>query len=140
MSVPTPASDAQRWLRFAQADLELAEALARSVSHPPHLSCYHAQQAAEKALKAVLILLQIAFPFTHDLNALRDLIPTSWDVTQAHPRLGRLSQWATVGRYPGNWPEATDQDARDAAQQAQAVWEPVLNDLDQHGLDVSAYR
>jgi hypothetical protein len=46
-----------------------------------------------------------------------------------------LSQWATVGRYPGNWPEATDQDARDAVRQARAVWETVLDDLDRHGMD-----
>src|SRR5688572_14813442 len=101
MSVPTPASDAQRWLRFAQADLELAEALARSVNHPPHLSCYHAQQAGEKVLKAVLIYLQIRFPFTHDLDILRNLVPPTWNVTQQFPRLDTLTQWITVGRYPG---------------------------------------
>jgi HEPN domain-containing protein len=140
MSVPTPASDAQRWLRFAQAVLELGEALARSDSHPPHLSCYHAQQAGEKALKAVLIDLQIRFPFTHNLDVLRNLVPPTWNVTQKFPRLESLTQWVTVGRYPGNWPEATDQDARNAAAQARDVWETVLDDLDRHGLDVSAFR
>lgn len=140
MTVPTPESECRRWLRFAQADLNLAESLVASSDHPPHLCCYHAQQASEKALKAVLVYLQIAFPFTHDLNRLRDLVPTTWSVPQRHPRLGPLSQWIIVGRNPGNWPEATDTDARDAARQARAVWETVLNDLDRHGLDVSAFR
>jgi HEPN domain-containing protein len=127
-------------LRFAQGDLNLAESLAASTEHPPHLSCYHSQQAAEKALKAVLVYVQIAFPFTHDLNALRDLTPSTWTLRQQHPRLGPLSQWVIAGRYPGNWPEATDTDARDAARQARAVWETVLDDLDRHGFDVSALR
>jgi hypothetical protein len=58
----------------------------------------------------------------------------------AFPDLSWLTQWATVGRYPGNWPEATDRDANDAAALARDVWETVLSDLDQHGLDVSAFR
>ena len=140
MSAPTPHSEAQRWLRFAQEDLKVAESAAASSDFAPHIGCYHAQQTAEKALKAVLIFLQIPFPFTHDLNNLRDLIPSTWDVTHLHPRLGSLSQWVIIGRYPGNWPEATDQDAGDAADQARDVWETILNDLDQHGLDVSAFR
>jgi HEPN domain-containing protein len=49
-----------------------------------HLGCYHAQQAVEKALKGALTYLQIAFPFTHDLDRLRDLIPSTWDVTRLH--------------------------------------------------------
>jgi hypothetical protein len=51
-----------------------------------------------------------------------------------------LTQWAIEGRYPGNWPEATEQDARDAAALARDLWETVLADLDRHGLDVSAFR
>ncbi len=140
MTVPTPASEARRWLRFAQADLHLAESILSDGEHPPHLSCYHAQQAVEKVLKAALILLQIAFPFTHDLNRLRDLIPSTWSVTNLHPQLGGLTSWVSAGRYPANLPEATAQDARVAASQARAVWETVLEDLDRHGLDVSAFR
>ena len=140
MSAPSPADVARRWLRFAQDDLKLAEATAATGAYAPHLGCFHAQQCAEKALKAILVYLQIVFPFRHDLNQVRDLIPPGWGVTTAFPDLSWLTQWATVGRYPGNWPEATDQAARDAAAQARDVWETVLNDLDQHGMDVSAFR
>ncbi|MFN8633699.1 MAG: HEPN domain-containing protein [Chloroflexota bacterium] len=137
---PTPAGAAQRWLRFAQEDLKVAEAAVTAGEFAPHIACYHAQQSGEKALKAILVFLQIRFPFRHDLDEVRDLIPVGWDVAIIHPNLSSLTQWAIVGRYPGNWPEATDLDARDAAREARAVWETVLDDLDRHGLDVSAFR
>ena len=140
MSSPTPADAAKRWLRFADDDLKVAEGGVASGAYAPHISCFHAQQCAEKVLKSILVFLQINFPYRHDLDEIRDLIPPSWHVKTAFPDLSWLTQWATVGRYPGNWPEATDRDAQDAASQARDIWETVLNDLDQHGFDVSAFR
>jgi hypothetical protein len=51
-----------------------------------------------------------------------------------------LTERNAEARYPGDWPEPTERDARDAARQARAVWETVLDDLERHGLDVSAFR
>ncbi len=52
------------WLRHAPSDLELAR-----IARPPEVLlealCFHAQQAAEKALKAVLIAHRIPFPKTY---------------------------------------------------------------------------
>ena len=140
MSVVTPADEARRWLHFAQGDLVTTEMVASAAVLAPHIGCYHAQQAVEKALKSIFVYLQLRFPFIHDLDELRDHLPPGWDVVNQHPNLSALTQWAVEGRYPGNWPEATDIDARDAARQARAVWETVLNDLERHGLDVSAFR
>jgi HEPN domain-containing protein len=122
MTAPGPADAAGRWLRFAREDLKVAEAAATSDDFAPHIGCFHAQQCAEKALKSILVYLQLTFPFRHDLDEIRDLIPPGWFVSIAFPDLSALTQWAIVGRYPGNWPEATDQDARDAAQQARDIW------------------
>jgi HEPN domain-containing protein len=140
MSTVSPADEAKRWLRFARDDLKVAEDAVARGDFAPHIACFHAQQCAEKALTAILIFLQIGYPFRHDLDEVRDLIPAGWDVVINHPNLSDLTQWATVGCYPGNWPEATDQDARAAAREARAVWETVLNDLDRPGLDVSPFR
>jgi HEPN domain-containing protein len=53
---PQPGSP-EEWLRYAQSDLKLA-----SITLPSGVLlealCFHAQQAAEKAIKAVLISLQ----------------------------------------------------------------------------------
>jgi HEPN domain-containing protein len=136
----SPADEARRWLQFARVDLRVAEREAATGEFAPHVGCFHAQQSAEKAIKAILVYLSIPFPFRHDLDGLRNLVPAGWHVVTAFPMLGSLTQWAMTGRYPGNWPEATDRDAQDAAALARDVWETVLNDLDQHGLDVSAFR
>ncbi|MHB9036024.1 MAG: HEPN domain-containing protein [Armatimonadota bacterium] len=57
-----------RWLRNARADLAIA-----GIKLPPggqyEQLCFHAQQAAEKSIKAVLLKLEIDFPFTHNSTA-----------------------------------------------------------------------
>ena len=75
--------DTARWLRHAEEDLTTAETFLGHPHMPPRQSCWCAQQSAEKALKAVLIFLQIDFPRTHDLDTLRDLVPESWQLKVA---------------------------------------------------------
>ncbi len=55
--------EARRWLRYAGEDLVTAERIATSRTMPPRNACYHAQQAVEKLLKAVLIFAKIGFAF-----------------------------------------------------------------------------
>ena len=85
--------EAQRWLQFSAEDLDVAQRLlADRLSAPRHV-CWLSQQAAEKALKAALVLEEIDFPYTHDLNALRNLLPDSWPVRVDYPDLTQLNQW-----------------------------------------------
>ncbi|MXX27674.1 MAG: HEPN domain-containing protein [Caldilineaceae bacterium SB0668_bin_21] len=100
--------EAQRWLRFAAEDLDAARRLLAARSSAPRHVCWHSQQAAERALKAALVLEGIDFPFTHDLNALRNLLPDSWPVWAD---LAELTGWAVQARYPGQWPEPSTADA-----------------------------
>jgi HEPN domain-containing protein len=87
VTTSSPADEAQRWLQFGQDDLVVAERTVLAGDLAPHIGCYHAQQCGEKALKAILVFLQIRFPFRHDLDEARDLIPQGWDVVTAHPNL-----------------------------------------------------
>jgi HEPN domain-containing protein len=106
-------AEAQRWLRFAGEDLRQAEAiLAQHVFVPRH-ACWLAQQAAEKAMKAVLVAEGVAFPRTHDLDHLRTLIPAGRAVSRTAADLSALSEYAVDARYPGDWPDlmAVDADA-----------------------------
>jgi HEPN domain-containing protein len=132
--------DVERWLRFARADIVLAESINRDPTHPPHLACYHAQQGVEKSLKAGLLWSAIEPPRRHDLDQLRVLLPQSWMIHNLHPDLGELTEWCVEARYPGDWPEATDADAQVAVNQARAVWGAILDDLERHGLDVADFR
>jgi HEPN domain-containing protein len=125
------AAEAARWLAYARSDLDAARALLNDPDHYPRQVCFLAQQAAEKALKAALVLLEIEFPFTHDLDRLRDLIPPGWPVKTEHPDLAGLTIWAVEARYPSDMPDVIEDDAHEALQIAEAVYQNVANDL--HG-------
>lgn len=62
------------WLLRAHSDLALACGRLRRSVLPEDL-CFHAQQAVEKSLKAVLISRGIDFPRTHNLRMLIDVLP-----------------------------------------------------------------
>ena len=107
------AAEVTRWLRYAREDLRAAEAAAASEAFRPRHACLDAQQAAEKAIKAVLVSRSVPFPKVHDLDALRALIPdpASWAVTSPTLDLAPLTIWAVDARYPGEGPEPTEADA-----------------------------
>lgn len=58
---------ATEWLRWASADLRVAK-LTADERIAPQIAAFHAQQAAEKALKALLVQKQIDFPRTHSIG------------------------------------------------------------------------
>ena len=128
------AREAGRWLRFSAEDLEVASRLLSGSPSAPRHACWLAQQAAEKALKAALILEGVEFPFIHDLDVLRDLLPPGWPVRDTHPDLAELSEWAAEARYPGDWPEATDTDAARAESEARSVYDSVAAEFRRRGV------
>ncbi len=129
-------NEARRWLRYAQEDLAGAEQIVAQEDFAPRHACWLAQQAAEKAIKAVLVFLQIDFPKSHDLDLLRNLVPDGWQLKLRHPDLADLTEWAIEARYPGDWPDSVEADARCAIRQARAVLESVYSDLVQHGFEL----
>ena len=102
------------------------------LGRPRHV-CFLAQQAAEKAIKAGLVFLQINFPKTHVLDAIRNMLPGDWATRRECPDLADLTEWAVESRYPDNWPEATPADAADAVAKAKLVLEAIERDLARHG-------
>jgi HEPN domain-containing protein len=134
MSNPEILAEVRRWVRFAREDLQAAEKLLTEATVVPRHVCWLAQQAAEKALKAALTSQEIDFPFRHDLDALRNLLPEGWEVKRQHADLAELTEWAVEARYPGDWPAATVEDAKRAAEQARAVFDCVIGDLLRRGM------
>ncbi len=127
--------DAQtgRWLRFAVEDVQAAEEIVQRSRLAPRLACFHAQQAAEKALKAALVFLQIEFPYTHDLDELRNLLPKGWRVKEKLPDLESLSACAVGARYPDDLPDAAAGDSQRLVEQARSVVDCVSEDLAERG-------
>ena len=88
------------WMHQAQQDLALAQ-LARDNSFQA-AACFHASQAAEKALKSALLELGLEPPFTHVLNTLVSQLQDAGIKTQTLERLAlrQLSRMAVQSRYP----------------------------------------
>lgn len=122
-------TEAMRWMRFAKEDLDAAKALAADPEVAVRLACTLAQQAAEKALKAVLVLQDVDPPRTHNLQLLADLVPRAGRVAGIAVDLVRLSVWAVESRYPGDWPEASRDDAGVALSAASEVLSAVESEI-----------
>ncbi|RLT39000.1 MAG: HEPN domain-containing protein [Chloroflexi bacterium] len=83
-------------------------------------ACFHAQQCAEKYLKAILVAQGHLFPRTHDLLALHTLC-VQVGVISGIPldRLESLSAYAVQVRYPGEDP--TPEETKEALDAARVV-------------------
>lgn len=79
--------------------------------------------------------MQVDFPYRHDLDYLRALLPDSWLLKENPPDLAELTAWAIRGRYPGDLQEATEEQARTAAEQARGVLVTALEDLKRYGYE-----
>ena len=91
----------ESWLQYANSDLELSR-----VSKPQNVLfetlCFHAQQAAEKAIKALLIAKEITFPKTHSIRMLLDLLPPEVKQPPEVQESAILTDYAVISRYPGD--------------------------------------
>jgi len=65
----------------------------------PWVCCFHAQQAAEKALKAVVVARGEEPPHVHDLGALAAVMPDDLVLDVHGDDLGDLTTYATAARY-----------------------------------------
>jgi HEPN domain-containing protein len=117
MSDPT---DPLAWVHRAEEDWLLARSALRRKIPLTYGATFHAQQCAEKYLKALLVSRQQAFPRTHDVIALYDLcIWHDLHVPVGPDTLERLAAYAVQVRYPGEDP--TPDEAQEAVQIAQSV-------------------
>lgn len=107
---------AREWMTKAENDLKTAvHTLDLGEECPTDMVCFHAQQCVEKYLKAVLVLDGIDFPKIHDIGELVTLLPqesVNLDITVEEQR--RLTEYATVTRYPGDYEPISLVEAREA--------------------------
>jgi len=110
------------WIRYAEADLELATSASPPSGFYEPL-CFHAQQAVEKALKAILVKHGIEFPYTHNVQRLLDLLPAELTRTELVDRAGRVTAYAVSARYPSIDEPVTEEEYREALKISGAVVE-----------------
>lgn len=128
------ASEPRRWLDYAEEDLQLAAALRMQSTLPARYSCWHSQQAAEKAIKALLLLETGRFEPWHRLYELAELLPDPLSEQIPRPGLSLLTQLYIESRYPGDYPEPTRTEATTAVMSARAVYDAVNREFQRRGV------
>jgi len=119
----------REWVDKAEGDYIAAQREVRAHKNPVYdAACFHAQQCAEKYLKARLTEAGIAFGKTHNLLSLLGLLlPNEPGWTSMRPRLIALSVYAVDYRYPGF--TAAKPDANDAFRHCREVRRLVRSSL-----------
>ena len=109
-----------RWIEIAEEDLLLANHAFTLKSNVPYrLIAYHAQQCAEKYLKAFLVSRLIDFPYTHNIEALVNLCESVIHIKSKLTDTFILSQYAAAKRYPGEYRKILKADAVEAIRLAE---------------------
>jgi HEPN domain-containing protein len=121
----------KQWLEKAEKDLGLAKHLLKEKTIYLEAVGFHAQQAAEKYLKAFLVQHQIEFPKTHNLGKLLDLVSRiDPDLAESLREATKLNPYSIVARYPGDSPKINEKDARKAVKLAAMVREKIIETLE----------
>jgi HEPN domain-containing protein len=121
MSIHDARSEAKTWLRYAEEDLRAAKWALQGEDVAPRHACFLCQQAAEKAVKSLLIMAGVDFPKVHDIEALCRLLPEHLARPISLTDPSSLTQWAVESRYPTDSLEATREDASGALAQAEVL-------------------
>ncbi len=116
-----PASP-RAWLLRSRGNLTLAEKGGRLKGILFEDLCFNAQQAAEKALKAVCLAQGLDFPKTHSLVHLMDILEMAGVTIPKNVREADiLTQYAVQSRYPSIVEEIKRDEYRDALKLAAGV-------------------
>jgi HEPN domain-containing protein len=114
---------ANEWFQRARSNMVRAKAGRVSTEILYEDLCYDAQQAAEKALKALCILHGIVFQRIHDIAYLLELlergnveIPTKVEKSKI------LTSYAVETRYPGDYTPVSEDDYKKAVKAAEVIF------------------
>ena len=132
-----PPEDPREWLNRARSNLALANMHGEGV----YLEdlCFNAQQAVEKAIKALLIQRHVQFPYVHDIAELLTVLEAAdQEIPPAIKQAERLTRFAVFTRYPGVAPPIRQEEYTEAVRIAGEVlqWvEHLIRRLPEEGLD-----
>ena len=115
---------AKEWLKYARSDYITAKHMFDDVyPREIEISCYHAQQCAEKSLKAFLILREIDPPHIHDLVELCKICTVhETSFSAMHQYCVSLTPYGVHVRYP-NELAVDDAIAKLAIDNAQIIYD-----------------
>lgn len=113
-------SDLEIWIDHAEDDFNAAQKLLRGKNPSIYGACFHAQQCAEKYMKAMLVVKGQRFPMIHDLLTIDSLLQrVGINMGIQENFLALLSSYAVRARYSEERPEL--EDAKEALKIAKTV-------------------
>lgn len=129
MNNHSTSAEVQRWLEFADEDLRAADSTLRDGIFS--VACFHAQQAVEKALKAMLLEKTGRVPKQHSLLRLTEMGESKEIFEQHKEQLELLDKFYVPTRYPdalpGSLPEGLPN--RDDAEKAVASAKEIVQSI-----------
>ena len=115
-------SDAGAWIAKAGNDLLCIRNNLAASQVPADAVCFHAQQAAEKAIKALIAARALAPQRTHDLTTLlNDAHAAGWSVDPLREPCEVVNPYSVTARYPGVHLDPTLAEARTCAAAGETV-------------------
>jgi len=122
--------DPRSWIDKAHGDLRCIRNNLGCDIVPWDIIAYHSQQAAEKALKAILAGKGVQIPHTHDLGRLLgDSMRADVQVQHLAEDCDLLTPYAVASRYPGDEPDIDEVRAREAHEAAERIVDAVIRIL-----------
>lgn len=119
------------WLRKADADWQALGILAGAGAGLREVALFHAQQAVEKWLKALLIFRNEKPPRTHDLLLLLNRVSAvDPELLMFETVLQRLTPFAVGGRYPSQQKRPTLRDIQSLLRATEQIREAILARMD----------
>ena len=120
----------QQWLKKAQEDMDVCRVLLQSNLDSYDGIGFHAQQSAEKFLKALLVRHQIPFSKTHDVAELRKLVEkVDPQLADSLALVDVLTPYGVEFRYPGDFDPLSLDQARESLRLAEQARASVLAHL-----------
>ncbi len=120
----------EEWLKKVEED-EFAGKEILEARLFPAPACFHFQQMAEKSLKALLVYYEKEFPKVHDLVVLATMVePMAPKIVDHKSNLAFLNHYYIETRYPGDYPEISLHECREAQAAALNIKEFVLHCID----------
>ncbi len=113
-------NDSKIWLNRAKSSLELAKAEKTESIYYEDL-CYQAQQASEKALKALFIFYELKIIKTHNFFLLLSKIKEMVDIPDDIKEVTELNIFASRTRYPGDYVPVSENEYKEALEISQKV-------------------
>ncbi|MBI5194821.1 MAG: HEPN domain-containing protein [Nitrospirae bacterium] len=111
----------EEWLKRAKSNLAIARQPRTNEIYLEDL-CFEVQQAAEKALKAVLLHKNIQFRFVHDIAEFLTLLEQNgMTLSEEIKAAAMLTDYSVEARYPGPFESVTEEEFQEALNIAEKV-------------------